>query len=300
MNIRTYNHADFNAVLNIMVRSHHFDEITEAILLEKLDGDPGYNPGMTFVAEVNGKTAGFMQGLVRDVRGEKIGYIKLMGVLPEFRRQGLARGMYEMLEKQALKEGAEKIRIYDVVMNYLMPGIDPRYTAALCFAEKMGFRRFNDTSNLHARLNRNWDTTSAEEKLKKDGITVSRADGNIKESLMKFIDTHFDLWRHEVEVAFRNDPVSVHVATEGDVVKAFSAHSANNTGTGWFGPMGTHPDLRGKGVGSILLKRCLEDLKQAGHAYAIIPWVGPISFYSHYCDAVVERVFWRVEKSVKE
>jgi mycothiol synthase len=99
-------------------------------------------------------------------------------------------------------------------------------------------------------------------------------------------------------VALGNHPVSVHVAVVDGIVKAFSAHSANNTGTGWFGPMGTHPDLRGKGVGSILLKRCLEDLKHAGHSQAIIPWVGPIAFYSHFCGAVVDRVFWRYEKVI--
>lgn len=300
MDIRMYNPADFNAVLNIMVRSHHLDDITEAILIEKIDGDPSFNQEMTMVAETNGIIAGFMQGVIRDVRGEKIAYIKLMGVLPEFRRIGLARAMYEKLEEQAAKEGADCIRIYDVVMNYLMPGIDPRYTAALCFAERMGFSRFTDTSNLHARLDRNWNTETAEKKLEKDGITVCRAGKDNHESLMNFIDTHFDLWRHEVSVAFQNDPVSIHVAVQNDQVKAFSAHSANNTGTGWFGPMGTHPDLRGKGVGSILLKRCLDDLKKAGHGYAIIPWVGPISFYSHFCDAVVERVFWRYEKKLSK
>lgn len=300
MDIRMYNPADFNAVLNIMVRSHHLDDITEAILIEKIDGDPSFNQEMTMVVETNGIIAGFMQGVIRDVRGEKIAYIKLMGVLPEFRRIGLARAMYEKLEEQAAKEGADCIRIYDVVMNYLMPGIDPRYTAALCFAERMGFSRFTDTSNLHARLDRNWNTETAEKKLEKDGITVCRAGKDNHESLMNFIDTHFDLWRHEVSVAFQNDPVSIHVAVQNDQVKAFSAHSANNTGTGWFGPMGTHPDLRGKGVGSILLKRCLDDLKKAGHGYAIIPWVGPISFYSHFCDAVVERVFWRYEKKLSK
>ncbi|MFU8860239.1 MAG: GNAT family N-acetyltransferase [Cyclonatronaceae bacterium] len=300
MNIRTYSPADFNAVLNIMVRSHHLDNITEAILMEKIDGDPAFNRDMTLVAETSGIAAGFMQGVLRDVRGEKIAYIKLMGVLPEFRRNGLARGMYEKLEELAVKEGADCMRIYDVVMNYLMPGIDPRYTPALCFAERMGFSRFTDTSNLHARLDRNWNTEAAEKKLENEGITISRAGEDNRKSLMDFIDTHFNLWRHEVSVALANEPASIHVAVQNNIVKAFSAHSANNTGTGWFGPMGTHPDLRGKGVGSILLKRCLDDLKKAGHAYAIIPWVGPISFYSHFCDAVVERVFWRYEKKLSK
>ena len=77
-----------------------------------------------------------------------------------------------------------------------------------------------------------------------------------------------------------------------------SDHNTNNFGTGWFGPMGTHPDLRGMGIGEILLKRCLQDMKEEGLEYSTIPWVAPIAFYSHYCYAMIERVFWRFEKSL--
>jgi mycothiol synthase len=57
--------------------------------------------------------------------------------------------------------------------------------------------------------------------------------------------------------------------------------------------MGTTPPCRGLGIGRILLWRCLNDLRDAGHETAVIPWVGPIGFYSRHCDCVLERVFWR-------
>jgi mycothiol synthase len=299
MIIRLYQPQDFSSVLELMVRTHHLDTITESILREKLEGDPGFKPEMTYVAVVDDVIAGFLQGVVRDIRGEQIAYIKLMGVLQEYRRQGIARAMYHQMEAEAIQCGSSTIRIYDVALNYLVPGIDPRYTPALCFAERMGFRRFTDTSNLLAPLNRNWDTSEHEEKLNTRGIKICRAGDDYRESLMDFIDANFSLWRHEVTKAFENDPVSIHIAVENETVQAFSAHSANNTGTGWFGPMGTHPGMRGKGVGSILLKRCMDDLNKAGFKDAIIPWVGPIAFYSHHCGAVVDRVFWRYEKRPK-
>ena len=77
---------------------------------------------------------------------------------------------------------------------------------------------------------------------------------------------------------------------------AFSAYETNNKGTGWFGPMGTTEKARGKGVGGILLKRCINDLKKSGFEKAIIPWVGPIPFYMHYINSPVKRIFWRYEK----
>jgi len=66
---------------------------------------------------------------------------------------------------------------------------------------------------------------------------------------------------------------------------------------GW-NAAGTHPDLRGKGIGGILLKRCLQDMKDWELETSIIPWVGPIRFYSYYANAVVNRVFWRYEKKL--
>ena len=60
--------------------------------------------------------------------------------------------------------------------------------------------------------------------------------------------------------------------------------------------MGTSIKSRGKGVGAVLLKRCLQDLKNLGFKKAVIPWVGPIPFYSKFANAHVSRVFWRYEK----
>ncbi len=200
----------------------------------------------------------------------------------------------------------------------------------LCFAWKMGFERFTDTTNMGVDLQaKDWRTKIKEERLKinpekivdllstnRDEIihdfksqsrTKQHINGNIlirrageedKESLLVFIDEHFALWRREIETSYKNTPISNHIAIHEGKVKAFSAYNTNNFGTGWFGPMGTHPDLRGLGIGEILLKRCLQDMKEEGLESATIPWVAPIAFYSHYCHAVVERVFWRFEKAI--
>ena len=39
-------------------------------------------------------------------------------------------------------------------------------------------------------------------------------------------------------------------------------------------------------------------MKNMGFKQSIIPWVGPIAFYSNYADAKVDRVFWRYEKKL--
>jgi ribosomal protein S18 acetylase RimI-like enzyme len=297
--IRTYRQDDLEALVDFMNSNHEFDKFSEALLQEKLTGDPHWDDQKALICHDDGKILGFMQGVIRDIRGTRFGYIKLMAVKNGFRRQGVARAMFQLLESRFRDERVEIIRIYDVPLNYFMPGIDPRYTPAVCFAMAMGFQRFGDTLNMNVNLmSADWETHQEEHGLKKLGIVIGRPLPEQLDEVLHFVGTDWQLWEHEVRVAFNDDPPAVHVAWLNGKIKAFSAYNGNNKGTGWFGPMGTHPDLRGKGIGSILLKRCLADMKTLGHKSAIIPWVDPIAFYAHYAEARIERVFWRYEKII--
>ncbi len=295
--IRTYQPEELAELAEFLNANLDYDSMSESLLKEKLEGDPVWEPEKALICHDGKKIIGFMQGVIRDIRGKRYGYIKLMAVEKSYRRKGVAKMLYEHLERSFKSDKVDVVRIYDVPMNYFMPGIDPRYTEALCFAIRMGFKRFGDANNMVVNLGAfDWDTAEEEKALKIHGIEVKRADVHEKQSVLEFVKEEWALWTHEIEMAFIDDPPSVHVASLHRVIKAFSAHNGNNKGTGWFGPMGTHPDLRGQGIGGILLKRCLKDMKQMGQKTAIIPWVDPIDFYAHSVNARVDRVFWRYEK----
>ncbi|MDE5420399.1 GNAT family N-acetyltransferase [Labilibaculum sp. DW002] len=298
--IRQYHDKDFDEVLALCQNTYKFDSITKELLHEKIYDDPFYNPEIIWVAEEGAAIVGFLMGTCRmDIRGVNYGYVKLMAVSETHQRKGIARKMYELLENELRLRKVDVMRLGDVPMNYFMPGIDPRYTPALCFAMRMGFNRFMDTSNLVVNLSdREWSDEKKISTLKSDDIEICRATIENKDELMDFVAEEWKLWQFELAMAYKSDPIAIHVAKLKGKIKAFSAHSANNKGLPWFGPMGTHPDLRGKGIGKVLLYRCLEDLKNLGYKTAIIPWVGPIDFYSHHAGAVVERVFWRYEKKL--
>ncbi|WP_461630982.1 GNAT family N-acetyltransferase [Labilibaculum euxinus] len=300
--IRQYHDNDFDEVLTLCQNTHKFDSFTKELLHEKIYEDPFFNPEIIWVTTEGNAIVGFLMGTCRmDIRGVNYGYVKLMAVQESHRRKGIARSMYELLEKELRSRKVDVMRLGDVPMNYFMPGIDPRYTPALCFAMRMGFNRFMDTSNLVVNLSdREWSDEKKIMTLKSENIEVSRATKEDKDELMDFVAEEWKLWQYELEMACKSNPIAIHIAKMNGKIKAFSAHSANNKGLPWFGPMGTHPDLRGKGMGKVLLYRCMEDLKNIGFKTAIIPWVGPIDFYSHHAGAVVERVFWRYEKKLTE
>ncbi|OGV01204.1 MAG: hypothetical protein A2455_06395 [Ignavibacteria bacterium RIFOXYC2_FULL_35_16] len=275
------------------------DIMPDFLLNEKTFGDPDYDPELTLVGKIENRELpiAFIQGVVRKRADGKVGYIKLLCVDSNERRKGHARMLYENVEQKMKKQNVKQIRVYESYPNYFMPGIDPFYTEAVCFFERLGYKKIGDTSNLVADLSlQSFDTESEEKKLLEEKIVFRRAEISDKENIMKWLEVKFSAWIGEVSSAYQNNPFTVFICEIDGQLKAFSAHEGNNKGTGWFGPMGTDTGLRGKGIGSILLKKCLTDMKEMGFVKAIIPWVSSIPFYMHNVESKVERVFWRYEK----
>ena len=65
----------------------------------------------TYVAEVDDKVAGIVTGVCVPAIPFPNGYIKMngLGVLPEYRRRGIARKLMMQVEKEAAKRGASRI-----------------------------------------------------------------------------------------------------------------------------------------------------------------------------------------------
>lgn len=296
---------EFKSPLLALFRSQFRGEFepSEQIMLQKISKDPDHDEQLTLVAVENGKLRGFVMGVIRDVRGESIGYIKLLLVDARVSQQGTADALVREIEQRMIAQGVSKLRFFDAPLNYLFPGIPALDTALLCLAEKHGYKRFNDTVNMVVELKENSRIKIEHEKeiqlLKDQEITIARVEESDYEHLLAFIRSDFDLWEYEVRQSLNVQPVAVHIAKDsaGKII-AFSAFEGNNQGTGWFGPMGTTPECRGKGIGGILLKRCLVDLKEIGFKQAIIPWVGPIGFYAKEVGAKISSIYWRYEKVV--
>ena len=277
------------------------DIMPDFLFREKVFDDIDFRSDLNLIAvdEYDGTAAGLISAVIRTSGEEKAGFIKLLCVPEQYRRKGIASSLYSEVEKKFLAVGIKEIRVCESVPNYFMPGIDPFYTEAVCFFESKGFVKFNDTSNLIADLlNNNFNTDKEEQQLLNAGITIKRADDNDYCSLLMLLEKYFPGWKGEVASSFNNTPVSIYIALLDGKVIGFSAYEGNNKGTGWFGPMGTNPEYRGKGAGGVLFKKCLQDLKDLGFAKAIIPWVGPIPFYMKHANARVNRVFWRYKKVI--
>lgn len=97
--------------------------------------------------------------------------------------------------------------------------------------------------------------------------------------------TFGEKWASECETAFFGFPVRMWIAADGGKVVGFACYDC--TARGFFGPTGVLPGYRGRGIGKNLLLRCLEGLREAGYAYAVIGGVEEknFAFYAKVCGA---------------
>jgi len=232
---------------------------------------------------------------VGTTRGQ-VGYVKLLAVAPDQRRRGLGSALLAELERRLAARGCTSLRLFADAPHYLRPGVEYRDTAFISFCERCGFEQRRAVCNMTADLRTaHLDTAADEARLAINGFTVRRlaaADGPAFETYLR--ERWTENWRVEGLRSLRRDPVSTHLCLREDSIVGFATHSVS--GPGQFGPMGTDAELRGKGVGALLLRRCLADQKAAGFAECDIQWVGPKGFYADHVSAVISRGFWQYEK----
>ncbi|MBI4578773.1 MAG: GNAT family N-acetyltransferase, partial [Planctomycetes bacterium] len=292
--IRTAAPSDLSVLHALASAAMVFDRFSPDLLAEKLffNPHPGRDEYTTLLAEADGRPVGMMQHVVR--ASEAKAWLGLFAVTADRRRRGLGRRLYDAALAAWRERGVRTVDTLTIPANYLVPGIDPRYTPACCFVESLGFVQRAAKSNMVAYLDSEFDTRRAEEALREKRIEIRRAADADSPAFERFFGKYFgEDWLAECGLAMQCRPPAVHLALRGGEVIAFSAHSSMNREWGNFGPMGTADDARGLGLGRVLLHRCMADLKAAGHATAVIPWIGPYPFYCRHLNCHIERVFWQ-------
>jgi ribosomal protein S18 acetylase RimI-like enzyme len=243
----------------------------DVVAREKLLGDNGSRAGAVSGAFEGAQLVGVFASAGR--------WIKLIAVAAEYRRRGIGT---QLLRQMA----PAKWRAGDHPGNYLTPGVDERYTEALAFFSHHRFREVARVENLRGRT----DLASTDVA----GVKIRRAEPS--ERLSEWITEHFAaVWAHEVAHAQSGPLCAVHLAFIDGALVGFAAADGNNQGLGWFGPAGTLPQARGRGIGEALLLRCLQDVRGLPEG-GVIAWIGPKKFYEKAMEAKTDRVFVQLER----
>jgi predicted N-acetyltransferase YhbS len=254
------------------------------------------------ISASGGRVIGVVLGSVSH-RDPSIGHVDLVAVEPEQRRRGVGRALVSRIEGALAGLGTGDVVIAGNPPYYGWPGIDVRYTPALCAATALGFEPDQPAWNMTADLGKPDSlglrpTAPAEQRIAAGGITVRRAGLEDVPALIEFALTNFGSgWAGEIAHSVGRDRAGCHMAVgaAGEIL-GFAAYGSSRPS--WFGPMGTAPAVQGLGIGSVLLRRCLADQKAAGYDRVQIGWVGPVPFYSGAVGARVERVFCLYRKQL--
>jgi predicted N-acetyltransferase YhbS len=227
-----------------------------------------------------------------------VGHVDLLAVHPQERRRGIGRSLLARIEGALSARGAGEIVLAGNAPYYAWPGVDVRYTPAVCAAMALGYEQDQTAWNMTADLSALPPTADDEKRLAGAGITVRMAGPDDVAPLAEFATTHFGTgWAGEIAHSVGRERAGCHVAVDaaGNLL-GFAAYGSSRPSM--FGPMGTSPAARGTGIGSVLLRRCLADQRDHGFAQAQIGWVGPVPFYSGAVGARIERVFFLYRKQL--
>lgn len=104
--------------------------------------------------------------------------------------------------------------------------------------------------------------------------SVERVGAAERERVARWVEQEFSNdWAIEVRAASERE--GVFVCRYGSDLAAFAAHSGHTVARGTFGPLGTAPSARGRGLGGRIAAAAIADLGARGFSTALVPWVEP-------------------------
>ncbi|MEU9516279.1 GNAT family N-acetyltransferase [Micromonospora sp. NPDC048169] len=257
-------------------------------------------PVLRLGAVRDGALAGVLVGSL-SAADPRLGHVDLIAVAPTERRQGVGQALLGEAERRLGALGAAEVLLAGNPPHYAWPGIDVRYTPAVCAALRLGYRQDRTAWNMTADLAEGSaalrSTEAAEQRLAGRGVTVRRATPDDLPALTTFARSTFGgTWDGELAGSVGRPDAGAHLAERDGAILGFAAYGSARPS--WFGPMGTAPEAEGSGIGGVLLRRCLRDQAAAGIGAAQIGWVGPVPFYSNAAGARIERVFFLYRKAI--
>jgi mycothiol synthase len=260
--------ADLDDARAVLAAACAFDRAAE-VAHEKL-----FEPAPAGAAQAWGARVG---GALVGVAAVTADRLRLVAVAPDAR----GRGVGTALLGRATDAGAR--RTLDLPGNYLAPGVDVRNADTIRWLERRGWHRRG-----HEVLNLLLDVSDLDPVEPTEGVRRLR-DGEVP-ALAAAVAAEFGgAWPFELTRAAAAGGVHVALGSDGDFA-AFACHDGNNQGLGWFGPTGTWPAYRGRGLGEALLRACLADVA-AVHDVCEVAWVGPRAFYEKTGRVIGERRF---------
>lgn len=287
MEIRPYRGADEEALLELWNLAMPADAIDQSTFRTKVLLDANFRPGGLLLAEEEAGLGGFVLSLTRQVplflQGlePELGWITAFGVHPGRRRRGLGRALFDAAEDRMAGLGRRSLLISPYTPNYLIPGVDTAaYPEAMGFLQSEGWQVRSRPISMHADLTGSQippHILDLERQLAEgEGVRIRPVRAADLPDLLPFVSGTFgwDWFRLAQQSLLEmfgrgSDELAFLVAEQGGRIVGYCQQRRER-----FGPFGVAPEMRGKGIGRVLLFRCLAIMQTRGFHCAWFLWTG--------------------------
>ena len=306
--IRPLEARDLPAAAALCRREIAYLPFSEAILQDRILDDPDFDPALNPTVWQGEHLAGLACGAPPSEELQTAGGVKLFAVARDVRRRGIATRLFDHIEERLTGLGASESVAIIAGNNRFMQGLDLRYTEALCFLEARGYERAGDGMDMDVDLRTTpLDTSEREAELERDhGLRVRRVSMADFQKAWDYVAREFEYpsalatapvgrrWAYLATSGLKLDPPTLWMAEKDGEFCGFAVTDV--AAPERLGPMGVSPEVRKLGVGTVLLKRALADLRDRGVDIGVIYGAGPYAFYARTVDATINAVFWRLRK----
>jgi len=286
MQIRPYQGRDETELLDVWSRAMSSDRISEDLFRTQVLLDPNFHPDNLPVVVIDGRVVGFILCLARQVpyflqgMDEAEAWITAFGVHPNYRGQGVGSALFESIIGKLRGEQRKIVDISPYVPNYFVPGIDTRaYPDTIRFLQdRMEFETLYHAISMGADLTDFQIPPQIQARIARaeaeDDLVIKPIEPADIPDLMPFLVEHFgwDWFRFAQSYLLEYFGDSPHricflIAREKGEVVGFCQQRNER-----YGPFGVRPDCRNRGIGRMLLFKCLEMMSAKHVFYAYFLW----------------------------
>jgi GNAT superfamily N-acetyltransferase len=273
-------------------------DVFEAKVLDHAD----YDPAGSIVAQENGSIIGYVLAGARThqlAESDPLAgcIICLLMVRAQKRRNGIGHALLERVRDFA------RAKWKDIITNHANPaspfsffnGLQEGWDEAAAFFEAEGFRVAEVSCTCRQDISAfqvNEFASAKRSELEADGFIIQPCDGSTADMLLESAASHYFYWHLDcqskvervsfpfLETAFMSlrpesifGPEDVIIAHKDGRVLAYVV-MARNAGEdlAYLGPMWTHPDIRGRGAGSVVLQEALKREKEIHGVKTVDLW----------------------------
>jgi GNAT superfamily N-acetyltransferase len=239
-----------------------------------------------FVAAETGG-AGWAGGLVGAAAVDPAGSVPVLLVAPDHQRQGIGTALLARVEQHLRHLGVAEVRAGSGGAGYIWPGVPEDLPAAAPFFAARGWRLEDRTIDLTRDLVDYRPPADVYDGVRRASVVIETATDHDRDAVLAFEAATFPSWLP----AFRygNEDVLLARDAEGRIVGTLQyvgpdenliLHPMLGPRCGAIGCVGVAPAAQGMGVGSAMVARASELLRDRGTRTCHIGWVVREAFYT--------------------